>query len=312
MAVGEKALQQGIGKRLPMSGGEMTGFLLLHDDPVEDLHAVPKRYVDDGDALVLAALDDYLLKTGGTLTGFLTLHADPTAALHAVTKQYLDNALAGVGSGSDPTLRRLMMTQKARLNGTEVTSYGMAVPLIGTAVAASVVDADGAWIRYSQSTAGAGAGWAGVATNQDTQTRHNPKGYVRVKTTSWAGSQPIARCWVGLFSSSPIASDAPSAGICGFRFAKGTDTNWRAYTSDGSSATNVDTGVAIANDTPYKLGLEITTTECKFYIDDALVATITTTLPSPIFNLAILAQATRAAGIGDDMLLIDRAVFTST
>ena len=35
------------GNYLPLEGGTMTGALKLHGNPTEDLHAVPKQYVDD-------------------------------------------------------------------------------------------------------------------------------------------------------------------------------------------------------------------------------------------------------------------------
>ena len=35
------------GDFLPLAGGKMTGAIKLHGNPTEDLHAVPKQYVDD-------------------------------------------------------------------------------------------------------------------------------------------------------------------------------------------------------------------------------------------------------------------------
>ena len=74
------------GVYLPLVGGVLTGFLTLHADPTNDLHAATKQYVDNS----TPSGGPFLPLTGGTLTGFLTLHADPTSNLHAATKAYVD------------------------------------------------------------------------------------------------------------------------------------------------------------------------------------------------------------------------------
>jgi len=85
------------------AGDIMTGFLTLHADPTNNLHAVTKQYVDteftNWEHHDLNGLGDddhpqYVLVIGDTMTGFLTLSADPTANLHAATKQYVDSALS--------------------------------------------------------------------------------------------------------------------------------------------------------------------------------------------------------------------------
>lgn len=40
-------MEDGIIKALPLSGGTMTGALVLNDVPTADLHAATKKYVDD-------------------------------------------------------------------------------------------------------------------------------------------------------------------------------------------------------------------------------------------------------------------------
>jgi hypothetical protein len=69
-----------IGNYLPLTGGTLSGPLVLAADPIAPLEAVTKQYADS----------HYLLLTGGTLTGLLTLSGPPTAALHAATKAYVD------------------------------------------------------------------------------------------------------------------------------------------------------------------------------------------------------------------------------
>ena len=69
---------------LPLSGGQMTGFISLHTvEPLDALHIVSKRYVDSTDALHIAV-------SGDALTGFLSAHADPNTNAEVARKQYVD------------------------------------------------------------------------------------------------------------------------------------------------------------------------------------------------------------------------------
>lgn len=69
---------------MPLSGGEVTGFVTLHTvEPLVALHVASKKYVDDADALHLAV-------SGGALTGFLSAHADPNTDTEVARKQYVD------------------------------------------------------------------------------------------------------------------------------------------------------------------------------------------------------------------------------
>lgn len=79
---------------LPLTGGTLTGPLILAANPATALGAATKQYVD----AVSTSLGNYLPLAGGTLTGALTLNADPVANLQAATKQYVD-AHAGGGGG---------------------------------------------------------------------------------------------------------------------------------------------------------------------------------------------------------------------
>lgn len=79
------------------AGSVMTGYLMLHSDPVNPLHAATKQYVDQVAATKanLNHTHNYVSKTGDSMSGFLTLHADPVDNMHAVTKQYVDQIAAG-------------------------------------------------------------------------------------------------------------------------------------------------------------------------------------------------------------------------
>ena len=69
---------------MPLSGGQLTNYLSLHTvEPLDALHIVSKRYVDDADMLHLAL-------SGGAMTGFLSAHADPNTETEITRKQYVD------------------------------------------------------------------------------------------------------------------------------------------------------------------------------------------------------------------------------
>ena len=71
--------------KLNLSGGTMTGDLILNSPPSTALGAVTKQYVDDTNSIKLNL-------SGGTMTGNLVLNAPPTLALGAATKQYVDDS----------------------------------------------------------------------------------------------------------------------------------------------------------------------------------------------------------------------------
>lgn len=70
---------------MPLSGGQMTGYLTLHTvNSLNALHIVAKKYVDDADILNIAV-------SGSALTGFLSAHANPNTYSEVARKQYVDN-----------------------------------------------------------------------------------------------------------------------------------------------------------------------------------------------------------------------------
>jgi len=85
------------GTVLALTGGTLTGPLILNANPTNVLGAATKQYVDS--AVASAGSGTFLPLSGGTLTGALTLNANPTVALQAATKGYVDSAISGVGSG---------------------------------------------------------------------------------------------------------------------------------------------------------------------------------------------------------------------
>jgi hypothetical protein len=74
---------------------------------------------------------------------------------------------------------------------------------------------------------------------------------------------------------------------------KAADTTWHAIVGDGSSVTEVDTGVAFG--ARHVLEIDYTPTSVVFKIDGSTVATITTTIPTTS-ALAIAILANRGIG----------------
>ena len=81
------------GDYLLLTGGTLTGPLVLAANPVVPLGAATMAYVD-------AKAGNYLALAGGTLTGPLTLAGAPTVDLHSATKGYVDSKTATAGTGT--------------------------------------------------------------------------------------------------------------------------------------------------------------------------------------------------------------------
>jgi len=82
--------------KLNISGGTMTGPLILAGDPTVPLGAVTKQYADAISIDIDADLAGKVNKAGDTMTGPLTLSGPPTAAGHAATRAYVDAGDAAV------------------------------------------------------------------------------------------------------------------------------------------------------------------------------------------------------------------------
>jgi hypothetical protein len=92
------------------------------------------------------------------------------------------------------------------------------------------------------------------------------------------------RMWLGLTSANLSAIGTPTTElVAAFRYDTGVDTantNWRAVTCDGASVTTTDTGVnAAVNSTGFRFIIITSASSIKFYINEVLVATHTTSLP---------------------------------
>jgi hypothetical protein len=114
----QASVNAAVAAKLNLSGGTMTGPIVLPGAPSAALEAANKGYVDTQDALKVNKAGDTMTgklnvaatgigfsdlstqttagvaKTGDTMTGALTLPGSPTLNLQAATKQYVDSTAA--------------------------------------------------------------------------------------------------------------------------------------------------------------------------------------------------------------------------
>lgn len=89
---------------LQLTGGTMTGPLILSGTPTQAFQAATKQYIDNMIAATNNNFANYLPLAGGTLNGnltmggtaTLTLSGDPTVAAQAATKNYVDVRTSGI------------------------------------------------------------------------------------------------------------------------------------------------------------------------------------------------------------------------
>lgn len=116
------------------------------------------------------------------------------------------------------------------------------------------------------------------------------------------------RCFIGLSSSQSVNffdSDDPSTGhgyrYAAFRFSStASDAHIKAICGNSSAQTIVDTGVSIdTNSHRFAIFFDDANSQVLFYIDGALVATITTNIPTG--NLGWIHGARNPSGSGSDL-----------
>jgi hypothetical protein len=91
---------------LPLSGGTITGPLILGGTPTSSSQATTKSYVDAGLAAALPV-------TGGTMTGPITLTVAPAVPTSVTNKQYVDTQMSGVLPLSGGSLSGLLSLASA-------------------------------------------------------------------------------------------------------------------------------------------------------------------------------------------------------
>lgn len=161
------------------------------------------------------------------------------------------------------------------------TAIGLPAPTLDGATVANGDGASGPIVVHI-TTAAAGAS-GGLVSADFTRFRRdwNPELNFRIATQ---GSVADIRLWIGMFSASPDAVSALTAlHGCAFRYDTGVDGTafWRCVTGNNTGAdTTTTTSVAVTTSTFYTLRIKCSGSNVYFYIDGALVATHTATLPT--------------------------------
>jgi hypothetical protein len=179
--------------------------------------------------------------------------------------------------------------------GTTLDTFGMAAPTTVGTISNSDGTAGPGHAAVSGAVSGNVGGWDVPATV--TRRDWEPEFVARAECTVTITS---ARYWVGLFSADPTASATPAVHLAAFRYDTTPDTTafWRCVTNDGGGSPTVSTtNVAFTASTSWVLRIRLSLTDVKFFINDVLVATHTTTLPGSTTGLGwwITVTTTNAA-----------------
>lgn len=143
-------LSTALGMLLSKAGGTLTGFLTLHANPTNALHAAPKQYVDS--AVAGVDLSGKVSKTGDTMSGALAMGsnkvtglANGTASGDAVNKGQMDTADALKANLANPTFTGTPAapTAAATTNTTQIATTAHVKLAVPVAIADIGVDAVG-------------------------------------------------------------------------------------------------------------------------------------------------------------------------
>ncbi|MCR4294041.1 MAG: hypothetical protein NUW21_00795, partial [Elusimicrobia bacterium] len=177
-----------------------------------------------------------------------------------------------------------------------------------TGTASNISDSTGAYVQLSADTNLAGID---IATTECLKTEIDPIVTFVVKT---GAVLPIAteRLWIGFSDASLTGTDSPTgAHVMAFRYAPTADTTafWRTVTNDvgADTGTTTVTATAIAVSTRYTLTIDATDSAAiKFYINDVVVATHTTNLPTATVALGCECFVDDVAGASTKELLVSK------
>lgn len=253
------------------------------------IDANASELIDGALTLVLQAKDAAHIQCDGTGWNIVDANnAEATTFFNntAMTGTEAETLRAGATSNADLLHTHLILQRMDRSEdilerdpeASGVKLFGMTTnTLNGTA--SQVIDTAGRWNNYASaastnSDAGINGTAAGVARD------FAPFGVFVMKTGPVI---TVQRTWVGFMGGTPVTSDDPSSTRnMAFRFSTAAgDATWKCYTSDGSTSTVTNSGITVVADTKYILAIDATNpANVKFYINGALVATNTTTLPT--------------------------------
>jgi hypothetical protein len=221
------------------------------------------------------------------------------------TFNFVNTSTPGQISIEVPSTKRTGTWAPIVTNATALTAVNITAPTTaGTAATNS--GASGILVKYP--TTAVSANIAGVRSTSftDTEYQMKPVYACRFQTGSVITSQ---RIWAGLGASalnSAANPTTPAVNSAAFRFDTSVpDTTWKCYTSNGTTNTVTSTSVVLAASTTYDLLIDMSnSSQILFYINGALVATVTTNLPGatttlgPQIQITTLSAAIRDFSVG--------------
>lgn len=215
-------------------------------------------------------------------------------------------ATGAAGTSSLLATRIFGWTQRSILTNT-FTSHLVATPGFSGALT-QVEDASGTYISSGTATNNGVVGWDQNTT--DLKTIQSPKITFVWKTGPTSDSITSVRLWVCV-TDNTISNNSTGTlrQLHGFRFDTGNgDAQFFAVSNDGGATpTETNTGVTPAADTRYEMVVDASDpTSVKFYINDVLVATHTTDLPTNTTILGRNITLTNLAGGTTRTILISK------
>ncbi len=179
----------------------------------------------------------------------------------------------------------------------------------GTA-ATNQKNARGEWLRISTTTTNNNAASL-VRAFTNTQLQAGPVFFTTVEIPTITS----VRVQIGLFSAALVAGDSEATiSTLHFRFTAGTDTNWAAFSSNGTTQTAATTTnltqVAVAANTKYILCIDARdNANVRFYVNGTLVAIATATLPAAATGLGVIQSVTTLTTAQRDLHISETKIY---
>ncbi len=204
-----------------------------------------------------------------------------------------------VSTQNIPNAFNRTMTILANAGAATATNLGFPAAPTLTATASNGDDNFAPWVNQATSAVSGNTSGVISAAFNYFRINYNPKMASLIQTDPTATT--TTGIWVGMFSAAPDNAPAPNIHAASFRYYSSVDATpfWRAVTiaGTGASATVTATTVAVAPATTYEMYIDCTSgVNCKFYINGALVATNSATLPASGTTLGYGARITTLAG----------------
>jgi hypothetical protein len=287
-------LTNGVSGILPFgNGGTGNAFTFFGGPTAFHTYTLP-----DATATVLTDFTDVTVPQGGTASSSLTggnlivgAGANPVTGVATGTDgsvlmtdggQWISSPMTSSSVADGRRINSLIL--KNPQAATVTTVYSPTVPTL-TATPTNADDPTGAFL--GSSTTAVFNNSSGVISGAFTMLRFEWDHDMTVKIKTDQGSVSGVRYNIGMFSATPDGATSTAVSAVFFRYDSGIQPTafWQTITCTttcvGAGSTTNTTSVAVTANTAYLLRVKCTnSTSCAFYINGALVATHTTTLPA--------------------------------